>query len=248
MTGDSMTRSDRNPRLNRVALAATLAIAFIVTMGLGDITVRAADDDENALPDQRFFQGVLKGFGLRRDGDGIEYRERSPLVLPPSRDLPPPETEASARPPASWPKDPDVEYTKKVKAARARPNINPEQQGPLKPSEYSVAGAPSRSSARRQAGRIFGRPMSPAELGTQGIFKPLWGNKEEYSTFTERTGALQPDRAAARLPHAVAQSALRRGQAEVDPDENGQAGAGALEHDPEKWEPVFGKDHAQAKG
>jgi hypothetical protein len=26
--------------------------------------------------------------------------------------------------------------------------------------------------------------MSPAELGTQGIFKPLWGNKEEYSTFT----------------------------------------------------------------
>lgn len=184
MTGDSMTRSDRNPRLNRVALAATLAIAFIVTMGLGDITVRAADDDENALPDQRFFQGVMKGLGLRRDGDGIEYRERSPLVLPPSRELPPPETEASARPPASWPKDPDVEYTKKVKAARARPNINPEQQGPLKPSEYSVAGAPSRSSLPDGKPDIFGRPMSPAELGTQGIFKPLWGNKEEYSTFT----------------------------------------------------------------
>ena len=31
----------------------------------------------------------------------------------------------------------------------------------------------------------------------------------------------------------------RRGQARPD------AGGGALEHDPEKWEPVFGKDHAQ---
>jgi hypothetical protein len=186
MMGDSMTRSDRNRRLNRVALAASLAIAIMMTMGLGDITVRAADDDENALPDQRFFQGVMKGLGLRRDGDGIEYRERSPLVLPPSRDLRPPETEASAKPPASWPKDPDVEYTKQVKAARAKPNINPEQQGPLKPSEYSVAGAPSRSSTPdgKPDSGIFGRPMSPAELGTQGIFKPLWGNKEEYSTFT----------------------------------------------------------------
>jgi 3-(3-hydroxy-phenyl)propionate hydroxylase len=26
-----------------------------------------------------------------------------------------------------------------------------------------------------------------------------------------------------------------------------QARARALEHDPEKWEPVFGKDHAQTK-
>jgi hypothetical protein len=184
MMGDSMTRPDRNHRLNRVALAAPLAIAIMMLMGLGDI--RAADDDEDALPDQKFFQGVLKGLGLRRDGDGIEYRERSPLVLPPGRELPPPETEASLKPSASWPKDPDVEYAKQVKAARARPNINPEDQRPLRPSEYSVAAPPSRSTAPdgKPDSGIFGRPLSPTELGTQGIFKPLWGSKEEYSTFT----------------------------------------------------------------
>jgi hypothetical protein len=185
MTGDSMTRSDRNRRLNRVAVAAALGIAIAMTMGFGGNTVRAADDEEEVLPDQKFLQGVLKGLGLRRDGDGIEYRERSPLVLPPSRELPPPETEASLKPSPSWPKDPDVEYAKQVKAARARPNINPEDQRPLRPSEYSVAGAPSRSSAPdgKPDSGIFGRALSPTELGTQGIFKPLWGSKEEYATF-----------------------------------------------------------------
>jgi hypothetical protein len=184
MMGDSMTRSDRNRRLNRVALAAPLALAIMMMTGLGD--VRAADDDELVLPDQKFFQGVLKGLGLRRDGDGIEYRERSPLVLPPGRELPRPETEASLKPSASWPKDPDVEYAKQVKAARARPNINPEDQRPLRPSEYSVAAPPSRGTAPdgKPDSGIFGRPMSPTELGTQGIFKPLWSSREEYATFT----------------------------------------------------------------
>jgi hypothetical protein len=198
MTGDSMTRSDRKRWPNRVAMTATLAIVIAMTMGLGDMSVRAADDEDEALPDQKFFQGVLKGLGLRRDGDGIEYRERSPLVLPPSRELPPPETEASAKPsPASWPKDPDVEYSKKVKAARARPKINPEDQRPLKPSVYSVAAPPSRSTAPdgKPDSGILGRPLSPTELGTQGIFKPLWGSKEEYSTFTSepaRTTLTEP--------------------------------------------------------
>jgi hypothetical protein len=67
----------------------------------------------------------------------------------------------------------------------------------LRPSEYSVAAPPSRSTAPdgKPDSGIFGRPLTPTELGTQGIFSPLWGNKEEYSTFTgepARSNLTQP--------------------------------------------------------
>jgi hypothetical protein len=37
---------------------------------------------------------------------------------------------------------------------------------------------------------------------------------------------------------------MANGCRELDRD---QADRGMLEHDPEKWEPVFGKDHAQTR-
>ena len=47
---------------------------------------------------------------------GIDYRERSPLVVPPKLNLPPPET-ANAAPKPNWPKDPDVEERRKARLA-----------------------------------------------------------------------------------------------------------------------------------
>ena len=51
---------------------------------------QAADDEVTV--DQKFMRGIMEGLGLKRDGEEmINYRERSPLVIPPSRALPPPE-------------------------------------------------------------------------------------------------------------------------------------------------------------
>jgi hypothetical protein len=48
-----------------------------------------------------YFNSMLKSLGLGDDNQ-IEYRERPPLVVPPSRDLPPPQTGAKAADP-NWP-------------------------------------------------------------------------------------------------------------------------------------------------
>ena len=52
----------------------------------------------------------MEGLGLKRDGEAnINYQERAPLVIPPSRNLPPPErTDAAIANNPAWPKDPDV--------------------------------------------------------------------------------------------------------------------------------------------
>ncbi len=56
----------------------------------------AADDDNEGWYDQRFMRSFLRGLGLQNGREGkIEYKERPPLVVPPTRNLPPPETTGS---------------------------------------------------------------------------------------------------------------------------------------------------------
>ena len=50
---------------------------------------------------------------------GIEYRERSPLVVPPKLDLPPPAS-ADAKDAPNWPKDPDEKRRKEAIAQRKK--------------------------------------------------------------------------------------------------------------------------------
>src|SRR5262245_63308221 len=86
---------NRHPkRLRRAAAAAAVALALALAWGAG--SARAEDpDDENVPLDSRLFRQFMKDLGLRRDGESeIDYRERAPLVVPPSRDLPPPRDEA----------------------------------------------------------------------------------------------------------------------------------------------------------
>ena len=87
---------------------------------LGSATaVRAADDDEaEDTVDTKFMLNFLTNLGLRQGNEpGIDYHERSPLVVPPTRDLPKPETNSAAVANPAWPKDPDVQRQKKVKRA-----------------------------------------------------------------------------------------------------------------------------------
>ena len=91
---------------SRAAVAATIGMAVVI--GSAGTFARAADDEEPELLDTKIVRGLLEGLGLRKDQASINYRERSPLVLPPSKELqvlPAPESDAKARKAAGWPTD-----------------------------------------------------------------------------------------------------------------------------------------------
>jgi hypothetical protein len=87
---------------------AASVIALTVAMTAG--AARAADDEDNKGFSDRIIDSIkttIKG-GSNIDDGKIQYRERSPLVVPPKLDLPPPDKAAAAEAKApNWPKDPD---------------------------------------------------------------------------------------------------------------------------------------------
>jgi hypothetical protein len=65
---------------------------------------------------------LLNGFGvIKKERPEIDYKERAPLAIPPSRDLPPPEQGVSAATNPNWPVDPDVARREKAYAEKNRP-------------------------------------------------------------------------------------------------------------------------------
>jgi hypothetical protein len=189
----------RNPkRLRRAAAAAAVALAVALASSAG--SARAEDDDENVPLDTKLFRQFMKDLGLSRSGDGmIEYRERAPLVVPPTRELPPPrdEAEVAAKTPA-WPKDPDVARRKQELAAekaKLKGNLSAEEQArALRPDELDKPGAGEKKSAdAKGAGKSpedTSRPLMPSDLGTktEKIFGSVWSSftpaKPESAPFT----------------------------------------------------------------
>jgi hypothetical protein len=173
-------------RWARVALGGFVGLAIV--MSCAGTSARADDDDEDVAPDTKFFRHILQGLGLRRDGSSIDYRERSPLVLPPGKNLPAPDTAAVAEKTPAWPTDPDVKRAKEAKAARNKPRKTIDEESmPELPSQLS------RRSATVPAGqRPTGDSKDPtapslfSELGSKSIFTlgGLLGSNEEYTTFS----------------------------------------------------------------
>lgn len=100
-----------------LSMGAALAFAFSAAPAM-------ADDEES-------FQGTLNtllgfvGAAPEKDKTPIDYRERAPLVIPPSRGattLPAPQAPGSRRN-AQWPNDPDV-AARRAAAADARRPVN----------------------------------------------------------------------------------------------------------------------------
>jgi hypothetical protein len=152
----------RAARLRATFFRAGLAVALaVVVAGLHGKAARAGDDD----PDESFFSKFMRGIGIKRSGvdtSGIDYGERAPLVVPPSRDLPPPGS--APAPVADWPQNPVVKPHKHArgKAAPATPVPN---------AAASIAD-PNVSAAQ----------ASP-EPEQKSSFSLNWFNKEEYAKF-----------------------------------------------------------------
>jgi hypothetical protein len=82
------------PRNSSVPLRALKLAAVMLGVGLV-MTVGVAraqeDDDDDKTFEEKIIGNLMAGIGATNmENKGIDYRERSPLVVPPKIDLPPP--------------------------------------------------------------------------------------------------------------------------------------------------------------
>jgi len=199
---DAWTRSVRAMRLAAIVLGVGLVV------GAGQ--VRAQDDvdedEENQKPFERsVIDNVMSSIGGKRIEDGtINYRERSPLVIPSKTDVLPPPASRKTQLAPNWPKDPDEAERKRLREEASKPAMSPEQaRMPLMPSELA-ARTPKKRKEEAAAASTSNNPstssymLSPSQLGYKGgLFSNMFnsGNKEETAPFTgepERSELTEP--------------------------------------------------------
>jgi hypothetical protein len=218
------------------ALTRAVRLALVV-VGVGLVmTVSAAraqeDEDDDKTFEEKIIEGVMHGIGATNmENQGINYRERSPLVVPPRIDLPPPAGTVEAKTP-NWPKDPDEARRKAAIAERKKiktPTVQ-DLNRPLLPSELNVAkGAPTSAanSDTAQPGNSNNPMMSPSELGFEGRFSNMFGgNKAQVAPFKG-----EPTRDSLTQPPPGYQT----------PSPSYAYGTGPAEQLNRKWDPVAGK-------
>ena len=91
---------------------------------LGGVVSGVSTNVDQARAEDTMFGSIFSAIGLTSDAPEIEYRERSPLVVPPKIKLPKPK-DAAAASSAEWPKDPDVERRKAAEAEAKAPRVDP---------------------------------------------------------------------------------------------------------------------------
>ena len=178
----------QNPSLTRALRLAAIALGIGLVMAAGPVRAGDDDDDDKTF-EEKVIEGIMAGIGgTNMENKGIDYRERSPLVVPPKIDLPPPAgTSAEVKAP-NWPKDPDEQRRKAAVAARKKDNKDPIAAARiLTPAELAVGktAAPQRSSDPVTPGTNNNNPiLSPSQLGYNGGFSGLFGgNKSETAPF-----------------------------------------------------------------
>jgi len=187
-----MPRDIANWDIGRRLLGGALAVALVVAAG----AAARAEEDEDTF-DTRFFKGILTGLGLKgpQSDPAIEYHERSPLVVPPTRDLPPPETTGTVASPA-WPNDRDVKRrTATRKQPRTSYNVEDDARQ-LRPEELNQRPRTASRADPRVGKDTSGQQLTPWELGFKGFsFGSLFGSKEEVVPFErepERSSLTDP--------------------------------------------------------
>jgi len=170
--------------------AAVAAVALAVALTLGTSAAFAADDEEEVPLDTKLFRQLMKDIGLRKDGEGIDYRERAPLVVPPSRNLPPPQNETPVSANPAWPKDPDVVQRKAAAAKKKEPARTAAQtmeaEGRVLSRDELDKGKTTGPVGGSASPEEAGRAMRPSELGGKNFFKDVFSsfsNEGETGTF-----------------------------------------------------------------
>lgn len=173
----------------RALKLAAIALGIGLVMASG--AARAQDDEEDDKTfEEKIIEGIMAGIGgTNMENRGIDYRERSPLVVPPKLDLPPPASSSAEVKAPNWPKDPDEARRKAAIAARKKENKDPREAARiLTPAELAVGktAAPARTNSDPvQPGSSYNNPiLSPSQLGYNGGFSGLFGgSKTETAPF-----------------------------------------------------------------
>ena len=175
----------RKPSRTMMRAVRLAAIVFGIGLVMSANAARAEDDEDDSTFEEKIIKQIMTGIGgTNMENTGIEYRERSPLVIPPRADLPPPAA-AAATPAPNWPKDPDIAKRKAAIAARKKDNKDPiEAARILKPSELAVGTtAPvKRTAETNQPGDPGANAiLSPSQLGYEGGLSGLFGGSKTES-------------------------------------------------------------------
>jgi hypothetical protein len=176
--------------LSRLLRFAAIALGIGLVMAAGPARAADDEDEDDKTFEEKIIEGIMRGIGgTNMENRGIDYRERSPLVVPPKLDLPPPSTAAAEAKVPNWPKDHDEQRRKAAAAARKKENKDPREASRiLTPAELAVGktAAPSRNNNDPiQPGTTNPNPiLSPSQLGYSGGFGGLFGgNKTETVPF-----------------------------------------------------------------
>jgi hypothetical protein len=209
--------------------AAALGIGLLMAGSLAHAQSAIEDDDDTF--EEKIIKNIMTGLGgTNMENTGIDYRERSPLVVPPKIELRAPVEDAEAKV-ANWPKDPDVQRRKAAKIANQRKQSPEEQARPLTPNELAAnRTAPGKRGAEsNQPGDASANPiLSPSQLGFNGSLSSLLGggNKTESAPFTG-----EPTRDSLTMPPQGYQT----------PSPNFAYGTGPKESLNREYAPVLGK-------
>ena len=181
--------------LSRLLRFAAIALGIGLVMAAGPVRAGDDEDEDDKTFEEKIIEGIMRGIGgTNMENRGIDYRERSPLVVPPKLDLPPPASTAAEVNVPNWPKDPDEARRKKAIAARKKEKPKDIYQAgmPLKPDELNVARtAPGTSGGTRDSesaspGAGSAAPLSPSQLGFTGSLMGMFhGNTSESAPFKE---------------------------------------------------------------
>jgi hypothetical protein len=166
--------------LARYALGITLA----ATMVCGTTAARAQDGEGPSV-----INSIMHTLGFKSASDtygGIDYNERSPLVVPPTRNLPPPASDNT--PPApNWPKDAEVERQKQAKkddTPRYQKDNVIESARVLRPEELDRVGRPSAGASGDGDSTANSMMTTQRDQGGKGLWSAMFQKKDQYATFT----------------------------------------------------------------
>jgi len=215
------------------------ATTFIAVSGTpparaGDDQTQNAEEEDGDFIDHAF-RGVLEGIGLQRSAPpAINYHERSPLVVPPTRDLPPPQKVTRAAPDPAWPQDKDMAPQRKAakKVVKQGTEAEEEDMRQLRPDELGGRKPTGKRTATADGGPApdtTGQQLTPSQMGFQGInsLGKMFDRTPEEVPFKE-----EPERSALTDPPTGLRTPSPKysygTKNRMDPEKNGPLDRGAM--------------------
>jgi hypothetical protein len=171
-------------------------VLMLVAVAGNTAWAQTTDEDDDYYDsilnaDKRAVDHLLGAFGLISTTPPIEYRERSPLVVPSGRDLPPPGSKLAKNP--DWPLDPELKAKRERVTARKSGNL----AIPVDPAK-PISGTPENyrtgdTGKWDESGKKNTREPDFFEMLRSG--RLMQGPKDEVGTFKgepPRTSLVEP--------------------------------------------------------